>query len=85
MDEDTLRTAPPSLLPPLPYPDGCLQTRSATMHSATWNVRGLTNVKTAELILHMQKINIDVLCLQEIDCKRKRLYGRWLPDPIFWS
>jgi exonuclease III len=31
----------------------------------TWNVRGLTDLKAIELVLHMNKYNIDILCLQE--------------------
>ena len=31
----------------------------------SWNVRGLTDLKMIELILHMKRYNIDILCLQE--------------------
>ena len=31
----------------------------------TWNVRGLTDIKAIELVLHMQRYGIDILCLQE--------------------
>ena len=31
----------------------------------TWNVRGLTDLKLFELILHMKRYDIDILCIQE--------------------
>ena len=31
----------------------------------TWNVEGLTDAKIVELQLHMQKLGIGILCLQE--------------------
>ena len=31
----------------------------------SWNVRGLTDLKTFELILHMKRHDIDILCIQE--------------------
>ena len=32
---------------------------------ATWNVKGLTDLKSIELILYMKKYGIDILCIQE--------------------
>ena len=31
----------------------------------SWNVKGLTDLRILELVLHMQKYDIDILCLQE--------------------
>ena len=41
----------------------------SSLHDAlvvcSWNVRGLTDLKLFELILHMKKYDIDILCVQE--------------------
>ena len=37
----------------------------AVLTCGTWNVRGLTDLKLFELILHMRRYNIGILCMQE--------------------
>ena len=41
----------------------------SSLHDAlvvcSWNVRGLTDLKLFELILHMKRYDIDILCIQE--------------------
>ena len=41
----------------------------SSLHDAlvvcSWNVRGLTDLKMFELVLHMKKYDIDILCIQE--------------------
>ena len=42
-----------------------LKHQRQTLVCATWNVRGLTKLKEVELILHMRRYDIDILCVQE--------------------
>ena len=36
-----------------------------TLVICSWNIRGLTDLKLFELVLHMKRYNIDILCIQE--------------------
>ena len=45
-----------------------------TLSCGTWNVRGLTELKLHELILHMKYNNIDILCIQETWTKKAAVY-----------
>jgi len=42
--------------------------------AATWNVRGLTDVKLQEIMIHMRKLGIDILCLQETHINKTEAY-----------
>ena len=54
---------------------GCLSTRSDNDVCGTWNVRGLTDIKVIELVLHLQKYCTDISCLQETWAATSIEYG----------
>ena len=37
----------------------------SSLNCGTWNVQGLTEIKELELIEHMKRYQIDILCIQE--------------------
>ena len=45
--------------------EGPLQVSSRQLVIGTWNVEGLTDEKIISLRLHMRKMKIDILCIQE--------------------
>ena len=51
-----------------------LQHKHGSIAVGTWNVRGMTDLKLHELILHMETYDINILCLQETWCKQADVY-----------
>ena len=43
----------------------------------SWNVRGLTELKLFELVLHMEKYSIDILCIQETWVAKSHIYKEY--------
>ena len=43
----------------------------------SWNVRGLTELKLFELVLHMKKYSIDILCIQETWVAESQIYKQY--------
>ena len=50
------------------YSEGCGNVYSYTgiIAVATWNVEGLTDIKTDQIIDYMEEFSIGVMCMQEV-------------------